>query len=648
VSTKTDAMSTQLMPAALTVLACAAFLFAGRAEADNAPPAKAASTQAQPEASQTAQRGPPGTESGIALFESKCTICHGNPAVEHAPSPQALRAMPPEKIYAALGSTGIMAAQGSTLKDQERRAIAEFMSGRPLGSARMGAASSMPNQCRTNPALANPDSLPQWNGWGSDAANRRFQSAAAAKIAAQDVPKLKLKWAFGYAAGVSANAQPTIVSGRLFVGSDNGYFYSLDAKSGCVHWSFDTGSIVRGAATVGPVPGSPSRYAVYFGDGRANVYALDAHSGTLLWKTHVDDHFVARITAGTRLFGDKLLVPVSSSEGYSAGTPDYPCCTSRGSVVALDVATGRQIWKAWVIAEEPKQYATQPNGVALYGPAGGPVWNTPSFDEKRRAIYFGTGDASAAPAPATTDSIMAVDADTGRKLWAYQTTANDVFLGGCEGSGRSAACPKPNGPDMDIGNSPILLTLPTGKRLLFAGTKAADVLAVDPDRDGALVYRVNPTGAVPGGVWKAGAPAILWGGAADATQVYYGTGSGGLAALDPSTGRTLWLFKPQPLKGSEAVSLGAAPTAIPGVVFEGSNQGVLYAVSAGNGKELWHFDTAQSFATVNKVAAHGGAIASSGAVAVDGMLYVGSGYAVGSSATAGNLLLAFGPAGSSK
>jgi polyvinyl alcohol dehydrogenase (cytochrome) len=596
----------------------------------------------EPAETQTSQRGPPGTESGIALFERKCTICHGNPAVERAPSPEAVRAMPPDRIYGALGPNGLMAAQGATLSDQERRAIAEWMSGRPLGSARVGAAGSMPNQCRTNPPLARPDSAPLWNGWSSDGTNHRFQDTAAAGIGARDVPKLKLKWAFGYPAGVSSNAQPTIVSGRVFVGSDNGFFYSLNAKSGCIYWSFDTGSIVRGAATLGPIAGNASTpYAVYFGDGRANVYALDARTGSLLWKTKVDEHFVARITAGTRLYGDTLLVPVSSSEGYSAGTPDYPCCTSRGSVVALDAATGRQIWKTYVVADEPKLYARQPNGVALYGPAGGPVWNTPSVDPLRRAVYFGTGDASSGPAPSTIDSIMAVDIDSGRKLWAYQTTANDVYLGGCGGADRSAACPKINGPDMDIGNSPILLSLSGGRRLLVAGTKAADVLAVDPDHDGALIYRVNPTGAPPGGVWKAGAPAILWGGAADAGHVYYGLGTGGLAALDPATGRTLWIFRPDAPRGSGAASLGAAPTVIPGVVFEGSTQGVLYAVSAANGKELWRFDTARSFATVNRVAAHGGAIATSGAVAVDGMLFVGSGYAVGTGATAGNLLLAF-------
>jgi len=325
----------------------------------------------------------PGTESGFALFQKKCTTCHGNPAVERAPLPEAIRSMPPEKIYEALGPDGIMAAPGASLSDPERRRIAEFMSGRPLGSARLGAASAMPNQCRGNPQLPNPASAPQWNGWSSDAANHRFQSVAAAGMRAQDVPRLRLKWAFGFPAGVSANAEPAIVSGRVFVGSDNGFFYSLNATSGCVYWSFEAGSTVRGAATVASITAhAASRYAVYFGDGRANVYALDARSGALLWKSRVDEHFVARITAGPRIFKGKLLVPVSSSEGFSAGTPDYPCCTARGSVVALDAETGRRIWKAWVIAEEPKPYATQPNGVVLSGPSGGSVWNTPTVDPR--------------------------------------------------------------------------------------------------------------------------------------------------------------------------------------------------------------------------------------------------------------------------
>ncbi len=602
----------------------------------------AATPAPEPSADAPAARAP-GTESGFFLFQDRCTSCHGNPAVERAPAVQALRAMPPERIYAALGPGGIMAGPGASLSDAERRRIAEFMAGRPLGSAALGSATVMAHRCAYNSAMADPSSLPRWNGWSSDSANWRFQPAALAGIAAGDVPHLRLKWAFGYPSGVSSNAQPTIVSGRVFVGSDNGFLYSLDARSGCLYWSFEAGSIIRAAAVVGRIRGAHghARYAVYFGDGHANVFALDAQSGNLLWKRRVDDHFVARITAAPRLYRNKLLVPVSSSEGYGAGTPDYPCCTSRGSVVALDAASGRQLWKAWVIAEEPKSYLQQPNGVWLYRPAGGPVWNTPTIDPQRHAAYFGTGDASAGPAPPTIDSVMAVDIDSGRSLWSYQATAGDVRVGGCARADPSAACPAVNGPDMDIGNSPLLIDLPGGHRALLFGTKAADILAIDPDAAGHLLYRVNPTGAEPGGIYHVGAPAILWGGATDGQRAYYGLGTGGLAALDPASGRLAWRFLPTLADGSGSDYLGAAPTVLPGVVFEGSGHGVLYALAASDGHVLWQFDTARSFDTVNGVAAHGGAIAVSGAVPVGGMLYVGSGYAVGNGATAGNLLLAF-------
>ena len=206
-------------------------------------------------------------------------------------------------------------------------------------------------------------------------------------------------------------------------------------------------------------------------------------------------------------------------------------------------------------------------------------------------MYFGTGDATTAPAPKTTDGVMAVDLNTGKLLWSYQATENDVFMGGCNGAQKSEACPEKLGPDMDIGNSPILVTAPNGKRVLLGGTKAADVFALDPDRGGALLYRVNPSGATPGANPRRGGASIVWGGAADATHVYYGMGSGGLAALDAATGATVWKFTPQAPAGNGVSPLGAAPTTIPGVVFTGSTNGMLYAVSAADGKELWSFDT---------------------------------------------------------
>ena len=584
----------------------------------------------------------PGTESGLATFQTRCSVCHNNP-VQGAPTASAIREMTPERINDSLVS-GSMKMHAEGLSEIQKQRVAEFMSGRPLGSAKVGDAKNMPNQCRNNPALANPANGPAWNGWGADSGNTRFQPSQGASLTAAQVPRLKLKWAFGYPAGESANGQPTVASGRIFVGGDNGFVYSLDAATGCVYWSFENGSIVRNALTIGPITGQGSaRYAVYFGDGHANVYAVDAQNGKLLWKTKVDPHFVARITAGVKFYDGRLFVPVSSSEEFASGHRDYPCCTSRGSVVALDANTGKQIWKAWVVPDEPKPYKTQANGVVLYKPAGGAVWNSPTVDPVRQAVYFGTGDSTTAPSPKTTDGVMAVDINTGKLLWSYQAHENDVFMGGCNGPNRSDACPSPMGPDLDIGNSPILKTLPNGRRVLMTGTKTGEVFGLDPDNNGALLYRVpGVPGAGPTATGGRGRANIVWGGAVDNQNAYYGVGAAGLGALNPATGQSVWVFAPPPSAGGRGASLGAAPTAIPGVVFEGATNGMLYAVSAADGKQLWEFNTAREFETVNKVAAHGGSIASTGAVVVGGMVFVGSGYAISSGALGGNVLLAFG------
>ena len=588
---------------------------------------------------QAGQRGIPGTESGLATFQTRCSVCHNNP-VPGAPAASAIREMTPERIYDSL-ATGSMQKYVEGLSDIQKRRVAEFMSGRPVGSAKVGDAKNMPNQCRNNAALPNPANGAAWNGWGVDIANTRFQQAQAAGLTAAQVPRLKLKWAFGYPAGESANGQPTVAGGRVFVGGDNGFVYSLDAATGCVYWSFENGSIVRNALTIGPITGQGSaRYAAYFGDGHANVFALDAQNGRLLWKTKVDPHFVARITAGVKLYNGKLFVPVSSSEEFSSGHRDYPCCTSRGSVVALDANTGKQIWKTWVVPDEPKPYKTQSNGVILYRPAGGAVWNSPTIDPVRNAVYFGTGDATTAPSPRTTDGVMAVNINTGELLWSYQAHENDVFMGGCTLPTRGDACPSPNGPDLDIGNSPILKTLPNGKRVLITGTKTGEVFGLDPDNNGALVFRVSATGAPATGARGAGS--IVWGGAVDDRHVYYGVSGIGLTALRPASGERVWVFTPPAPAGGRGGLLGAAPTAIPGVVFEGASNGMLYAVSAADGKQLWEFNTAQEFETVNKVPAHGGAITSTGAVIAGGMVFVGSGYAISNGASGGNVLLAFG------
>jgi polyvinyl alcohol dehydrogenase (cytochrome) len=581
-----------------------------------------------------------GTETGIGTFQQHCMGCHGNPNVPQAPSPDTIRQMPPERIYDAL-TTGVMKPQGDSLTDDQKKMLATFLSGRPLGSMQQGDAKSMPNHCATNSPLSDPYAGPAWNGWGNDPANTRLQSGAAAGLTAGDVPKLKVKWAFGYPAGLSAFGQPSVVSGRVFVGSDIGFVYSLDAETGCVYWSYQAKGSVRTAITVARVKGhGATKYAAYFGDSHANAYAVDAQTGALLWTTRVDDHFVARITAAPNVYDGRVYVPVSSSEEFSASSLDYPCCTGRGSVAALDANTGKIIWKTYVVPTPvPRQKNSQ--GVQLWAPSGGSVWDSPTLDVKRRAVYFGTGDGQTDPAPDTTDAVMALSMDTGKVLWFYQFQAGDAFMGGCNGATRTDNCPKVNGPDQDIGNSPIVRTLADGKSVVVFGTKDGHVIALDPDNKGAVLWdkQVVDVPKEQQGTFFARLNGIVWGGAADNENVYYGLQNGGIVAVKLATGEKVWYTQfPKPPRAR--VSNSCASTEIPGVVFVAGSDGKLHAVSASDGSILWEYDTAQPYDTVNKVPAHGGAISAIGPTVVNGMLFIGSGYAVTGS-NSGNVLLAF-------
>jgi polyvinyl alcohol dehydrogenase (cytochrome) len=238
-------------------------------------------------------------------------------------------------------------------------------------------------------AFADPLSKPHWNGWGVDPMQHRFQPADMARLAPSDAPRLKLKWAFGFPGAKRSVAQPTIFGGRVFVGSQNGKVYSLDAKSGCTYWDFDAGKGVRSAVVVGP---QGDGWAAYFGDLGANVHSIDALTGKELWTNKVDDHPAAVITGSPTLVGTTLFVPVSSYEEATGANPSYQCCSFRGSVVALDASTGKVLWKAYTIAQEAKPGAVNATGVQLLGPSGAAIWSAPTYDSATRRISVTTGD----------------------------------------------------------------------------------------------------------------------------------------------------------------------------------------------------------------------------------------------------------------
>ena len=569
-----------------------------------------------------------------ALFEEHCAACHLGNAVPRALAIDNMRALPPAAIVGAL-TDGAMQQQGAELSPAERRAVAEFITGRSVAAD----APAEGGACAASPPAewSGLDGTAQWNGWGAGVRNARFQAAEHAGLAAGDVPRLRLKWAFGYPDSASAQSQPTVVGGRLFVASERGAVYALDARTGCTYWTYAAQSGVRSAMTVARLAGG--RHALFFGDFNANVYALDAATGAELWRRDVEDHLGARITGAPVLHEDRLYVPVSSLEELLAADPEYPCCTFRGSVVALDAATGGVAWKSFTIPETPAPRGRNPDGAFLMGPSGAAVWSAPTVDAERRLVYAATGNAYTEPAAATSDAIIAFDLDTGAVRWTTQFTPEDAFILNCGGGNPN--CPEDDGPDFDFGASPVLVTMTGGRDLLVVGQKSGVGYGLDPDRGGAIAwqYRVGEGSALGG---------IEWGFAVDAEKAYFANSGyvtrepGGLAAVRLRTGELVWYADAhEPVCDRCSPALLAAITAIPGVIFSGAFDGLFRAYDSTDGSVLWEHDTNGDYDTVNGVAARGGSINGPGAVVVGGMVYVNSGYAA-FGGRPGNVLLAFG------
>ena len=576
---------------------------------------------------------------GAQVFAASCANCHNGAADSRAPALDALRSRTPEAIIEVL-MTGAMRPQGSRLSGPERRAVAEFVTGKRVGGDVTGAATGRCAAASSTGAIRDLASAPGWTGWSPSATNTRFQPADQAGLTTADVPRLALKWSFGFPDASVAWSQPTVADGRVFVGSQNGTVYALNARSGCIYWTFSARGGVRTAIIVSsPTASSPA--LIYFGDTAANAYALDANTGALVWIRKVEDHPFARITGSPTFYDGRLYVPVSSYEEAQGADPQYPCCTFRGSVSALEASSGRVIWKTYMISDAAKRRGTSTAGVPLWGPSGSGIWSAPTIDANRRVVYVGTGNTYSAPAQASSDAVVALDLNTGSIRWMRQVTPNDVYVNNCRAGNPN--CPEAVGPDVDFGSPPMLARV-NGRDVIVIGQKSGVGYAMDPDRKGKVLwqYRAGKGGTLGG---------MEWGGAVDADRAYFAVSDiqqpepGGLHAVNIATGQRVWIAPPpSPVCGSGTgcnAAQSAAITIIPGVIFSGSNDGALRAYSSADGKVLWQYDSNREFGAINGVPAKGASLIGPGPVVAGGMVYVNSGYG-GFGGRPGNVLLAFG------
>ena len=582
-----------------------------------------------------------GATSGEEVFKQRCAGCHeaNNPRI---PRVEALHRMPAARILQTL-NWGVMGNVAYTMTIAEREAVANYLGTHDPLVAPPPAAFCADRTVRFA-TDSKGKSQPQWNGWSPSANNSRYQSTQAGGLTIDGVQHLKLKWAFAYDGDTTAFGQPTILDGNLFAGSAGGVIHALDAKTGCIRWTYEARGPVRSSILA---VRRGSGYSLLFGDQLGWFYSLDAVTGKELWKKKVDDHDAARLTGSPVEYDGTVFVPVASWEENRASSADYACCTFRGGVAALRVRDGALEWRTYTV-DVPKQTGK------LWGPSGAPVWSAPTLDVPRGLLYVTTGDNYSPPATAMSDSVLALDLKTGKVAWSRQLTTGDIFSGRCAGQ---AEC----GPDFDFGSSAILVH--SGNRdLLLAGQKSGVVYALDPARKGEVLWQIRVgKGSTNGGV--------QWGMAADGQNVYAAVSDlararveskdladlrntnldpnvgGGLFAIRIADGTKTWHAEPEHTCPAERAGCSpaqpAAVTVTPGIVFSGSVDGHMRAYSSEDGSILWDFDTAREYSTVNGVKGHGGSIDGPGAVVVNGMVYVNSGYSR-QNGTPGNVLLAFG------
>lgn len=490
----------------------------------------------------------------------------------------------------------------------------------------------------------------EWPSAGQNLANTRHQPAES-RIAPDTAGRLGVKWVARLGGNISAT--PALDRDSLYIVDSAGKLYRIDRDSGAIIWSNRmslysgiagdraraTPAIAGGLLILGTQGGSE-----LFKDG-AHVIAVDKASGAPAWRTRVETQANAVITQSAAVHEGRAYVGVSSWEEYvAAKVAGHECCTFRGSLVALDAATGAIRWKTFTAPNAP-------------GYSGNAVWGgMPAIDAELGLVYVTTGNsynvpqllldcvaaarraksaaaesACVAAEPANyVDAFVAMDLATGAIAWGTPALPYDPYTVSCfEPQPNPQNCPRPGGPDYDFAQGPALFAATLDGRsrnLVGAGQKSGVYWALERD-SGAVLWqtKVGPGSALGG---------MEWGSATDRERIYVAVANyakrpwtllghgadagrdiahGFWSALDPATGEILWQTA-DPNRGGR--DMGAV-TVANGVVFAGSmsagpDDDTMFALDAASGDILWRF-------------ASGGSVASGPAVA-DGVVYWGTGY----------------------
>lgn len=475
----------------------------------------------------------------------------------------------------------------------------------------------------------------QWTMGGQNPTNSRSQDES--KIRPSNASSLFLKWVF--TTGDDVSATPAVANGIVYFPDYAGNFFAVNAETGALVWQHKVsdwtqvandyarndpliyGNMVILGNQAGQLAKWDNTSKIFSGAG-ASIIAVNSKTGKLVWVSKIETYPGAIVTGSPVAHDGILYVGVSSAEETQTLSDGYPCCISRGSVVALNIQTGKKLWQTYMVPDN--------NGI-VGGYSGGNIWgSTPVIDAKRNALYVGTGNNLSVPASVSAcakmspndslcasafdyfDSVVALDLKTGDIRWANRAMSYDAWNDSCVfvASPPGPNCPIPFGPDYDFsGAGPNLFTM-AGRDMVGAGAKSGVYWALNPD-NGKLVWKtqVGPGGGIGG---------IEWGTASDNEGIYVpianqeGTNymlrpsnvpanGGSWAALDPATGKVRWQIATpggcaaQAPSGPPQACMALGPPSVAGgVVFVGSMDTnpanpTMFALDSQNGKILWSY-----------------------------------------------------------
>ena len=565
------------------------------------------------------------------LYAERCAVCHDN-AAGRIPPRSALRYRPPESVLHAL-TNGLMKPMVAGLDDAQVKSLVVLLTGRDPKPPQDPMQNACPEAERSQRVVIGAD---DWTQIHRDIRGSRFREDGA--FTAADVEHLQLKWSFAYPGG--AGGPVTLAGGRVFLASTS-YLVALSEQSGCTVWRNDTQGRVIRALTVADVPAERGgQTVVLFGDDKGVLEALDASTGKPLWTTPVEQGPLGRITASPTVHGAVAYVPISSIEDPLTHDPSYECCTARGGVAAVDIGTGKLLWKKYHIPAQPTLLSRAGVVPRQFGPAGASTYTPLTIDEKRGVLYASTAEQYGFMDTEGPYSVIAYDLASGdvkwRKMFLPSQAERDAICKSRETDCRNF---------FSMGTSPMLHTLRDGRDVILVGQKSGMVYGLNPDQGGAELWRVRVSeGGDLGGV--------MYGLGADRDAVYVPVSDvdapaparpGALLALDPATGKQLWK-QPGPVPACSWTTEGciagqvAAVTVIPGAVFAGFWDGHLRVFDTKSGALLRDFDTARDFQAVNGVAS-GGQVSGFPVVVGRDAIYVTSG--ASSVLKPGNALLVY-------